>query len=87
MRWRDRCRPHFEFIESPFAFFLAVFGSSTERCFPSRSWSGALANEAGVTRVHCHLLRHTFATNYLVREVGDPLRSAADTRSHFAWRW
>jgi integrase len=29
---------------------------------------------AGVPRVHCHLLRHTFATNYLVREVGDPLR-------------
>ena len=29
---------------------------------------------AGVPRVYCHLLRHTFATNYLVREVGDPLR-------------
>lgn len=29
---------------------------------------------AQVPRAHCHLLRHTFATNYLVREVGDPLR-------------
>ena len=29
---------------------------------------------AGVRRLHCHLLRHTFATNYLCREVGDPLR-------------
>lgn len=29
---------------------------------------------AGVPRLHCHLLRHTFATNYLVKEVGDPLR-------------
>ena len=29
---------------------------------------------AGVPRLHAHLLRHTFATNYLVREVGDPLR-------------
>ena len=28
----------------------------------------------GVPRVHCYLLRHTFATNYLVREVGDALR-------------
>lgn len=25
-------------------------------------------------RISCHLLRHTFATNYLVKEVGDPLR-------------
>ena len=25
-------------------------------------------------RLHAHLLRHTFATNYLVKEVGDPLR-------------
>ena len=24
--------------------------------------------------MHCHLLRHTFATNYLVKEVGDPRR-------------
>ncbi|NOR82109.1 MAG: tyrosine-type recombinase/integrase [Ardenticatenales bacterium] len=29
---------------------------------------------AGVPRLHAHLLRHTFATNYLVKEVGDPLR-------------
>lgn len=28
----------------------------------------------GIQRIHCHLLRHTFATNYLVRQVGDPLR-------------
>jgi integrase len=29
---------------------------------------------ADIPRVHLHLLRHTFATNYLVKEVGDPLR-------------
>jgi len=29
---------------------------------------------AVLPRLHAHLLRHTFATNYLVKEVGDPLR-------------
>ncbi len=29
---------------------------------------------AGVPRFHAHLLRHTFATNYLVKEASDPLR-------------
>ena len=28
----------------------------------------------GSPRLACHLLRHTFATNYLVRKVGAPLR-------------
>jgi len=31
-------------------------------------------HRAKLPRLHCHLLRHTFATNYLVKEVGDPLR-------------
>ncbi|OAI41070.1 hypothetical protein AYO38_04680 [bacterium SCGC AG-212-C10] len=29
---------------------------------------------AGIPRLTCHLLRHTFATTYLVKELGDPLR-------------
>ena len=36
--------------------------------------SEACRSRAGVPRVHCHLLRHTFATNYLVRGIGNSLR-------------
>lgn len=35
---------------------------------------GRAAHRARIRHVHCHLLRHTFATNYLVKEVGDSLR-------------
>ncbi len=33
-----------------------------------------LGKQASIPKVHPHRFRHTFATNYLVKEVGDPLR-------------
>ncbi len=72
--WRDRFRPQFE-----------LEGADTPTLFLNSNGEPMNVNSlqlvidragarAGITRVHAHLLRHTFATNYLVKEVGDPLR-------------
>ena len=72
LRWRDRFRVEFEVVERPFLFLGA-----TGRAMTAASLEKVVKRvgvNAGVPRVHCHLLRHTFATNYLVRAIGDPLR-------------
>jgi integrase/recombinase XerC/integrase/recombinase XerD len=71
-RWRDRFRPQFEEAESPYLFL-----NSNGLPFTVNSLQQLLeraGEKAGIPRVHLHLLRHTFATNYLVKEVGDSLR-------------
>ncbi|MEX2246949.1 MAG: tyrosine-type recombinase/integrase [Dehalococcoidia bacterium] len=72
LRWRDRFRPLFELNETAYL-FLGSNGVAL-----SVDALDALVDRAGrragITRVYCHLLRHTFATNYLVKEVGDSLR-------------
>jgi integrase/recombinase XerC/integrase/recombinase XerD len=72
VRWRDRFRRQFEVVESPY-FFLNASGQpltvNALKLILERA-----GDRAGVPRVHLHLLRHTFATNYLVKEVGDSLR-------------
>jgi integrase/recombinase XerC/integrase/recombinase XerD len=73
-RWRDRFREQFVFQEEQ---ILNLFVSSSGRSMTVNALQ-QLVNRAAVRaeipRVHAHLLRHTFATNYLVREVGDPVR-------------
>lgn len=72
VRWRDRFRMEFEIVERP-ALFLAANGKQLTVASLEKTVKRAGAN-AGMPRIDCHLLRHTFATNYLVRGVGDPLR-------------
>jgi len=72
LRWRDRFRPLLEASESPYLFLTSRGRPLT--VVPLEEMVRRAGRRAGVPRVHCHLLRHTFATNYLVREVGDPLR-------------
>jgi site-specific recombinase XerD len=72
LRWRDRFRPRFEYVESPFLFLSS--GGRPLTVASLEEIVRRLGERANVKRVHCHLLRHTFATNYLVRQVGDPLR-------------
>ena len=71
-RWRDRFRPEFDTRNSHYLFL----GSNGERITLNALELLVVrtAAAAGIRKVHCHLLRHTFATNYLVKEVGDPLR-------------
>lgn len=72
LRWRDRFRPLFDVAESPHFFLNSNGHPMTVNALQE------VVNRAGVRarvpRAHLHLLRHTFATNYLVKEVGDPLR-------------
>lgn len=72
LQWRDRFRPQFETAESPY-FFLNANGTplSVDALEEVVKRAG---KRAGVPRVYCHLLRHTFATQYLCREIGDALR-------------
>jgi site-specific recombinase XerD len=72
LRWRDRFRRLFEVVESPFLFLNSNGGPITVQAL--EEIVKRAGRRAGAPRVHCHLLRHTFATNYLVKEVGDPLR-------------
>ncbi len=72
VRWRDRFRPHFEVAPCPYL-FLNANGEGLALDALERVVDAA-GRRSGVTRVYCHLLRHTFATNYLVKQVGDPLR-------------
>lgn len=70
--WRDRYRPLFEDGKSPYLFLSSTGAPLTIDSLEELiKRAGA---RAGVPRVHTHLLRHTFATNYLVKEVGDSLR-------------
>jgi integrase/recombinase XerC/integrase/recombinase XerD len=72
LRWRDRFREQFQLMESPYL-FLSANGTPLNPDAMDEIVKRA-GRRAGVPRVHCHLLRHTFATQYLCREVGDPLR-------------
>ncbi|MEX2158160.1 MAG: tyrosine-type recombinase/integrase [Dehalococcoidia bacterium] len=72
LRWRDVFRPMYDELDSPYL-FLAREGRSLTTTALQEVVKRAGRN-SGVPRVHCHLLRHTFATNCLVKEVGDPLR-------------
>jgi len=48
--------------------FLAVRANAVKLLI--RRWS----KKAGVPRLHAHLCRHTFATNYLIHNCGDVFR-------------
>lgn len=72
MRWRDRYRPAFAAIDTPYMFLNSNGYMMTVNAL--KLVLARAAARAGVARAHLHLLRHTFATNYLVKEVGDPLR-------------
>jgi len=72
MHWRDRFRPQFQVGESLYFFLNSNGGALTVNAL--QGILGRAGDRAGVPRVHLHLLRHTFATNYLVKEVGDSLR-------------
>ena len=71
-RWQDLFRDQFLVGESPNLFL----GSSGHPLTPSsiETMMKRVGQASGVPRLHAHLLRHTFATNYLVKEIGDPLR-------------
>lgn len=73
-RWRDRFRSQFEIAKAPAStLFLSANGQPLTVNALAQIVQRA-GERAGVERVHLHLLRHTFATNYLVKQVGDPLR-------------
>jgi len=72
LRWRDHFRPVFAQGPSD-GLFLNANGQPLSvnalECAVKK-----IGAKAGVPRIYCHLLRHTFATNYLARGVGDPFR-------------
>ena len=71
-RWRDFFRPQFLVGESPYLFLGASGHPLTQTSL--ETMMKRVGRAVDVPRLHAHLLRHTFATNYLVEEVGDPLR-------------
>jgi len=72
LRWKDYFRPQFLLAEVSHLFLNANGDPLTVNALEEIVKRAGVS--AGVPRVTCHLLRHTFATNYLVRQVGDPLR-------------
>ncbi len=72
LRWRDRFRPQFEVFENPHLFLNSNGAPLTVNAL--KLVLNRAGDRADISRVHLHLLRHTFATNYLVKEVGDSLR-------------
>lgn len=74
MRWRDRFRDQFvvDGTAPPYLFLNADGSPLTVNALGQLI--DRTGTRAGIQRVHTHLLRHTFATNYLVKEVGDSLR-------------
>jgi site-specific recombinase XerD len=72
LRWRDVFRPMYDELDSPYLFLARDGRPMTTTAL--QQVVNRVGRNAGVSRVHSHLLRHTFATNYLVKEVGDPLR-------------
>ena len=71
-RWRERYRPLLE--DRPSAYLFLSREGKPLTVDSLEELIDRAAKKAGIPRLHCHLLRHTFATNYLVKEVGDPLR-------------
>jgi integrase/recombinase XerD len=71
LKWRDEVRPHFGGEGD--GLFLDAGGNQMSANALQEVVQRA-ARRAAIPRATCHLLRHAFATNYLVREVGDPLR-------------
>jgi site-specific recombinase XerD len=72
LRWRDVFRPMYDELDSPYLFLARDGRPLTANAL--QEVVKRVGRQAGVPHLHCHLLRHTFATNYLVKEVGDPLR-------------
>lgn len=72
LRWRDYFRSQFLVSDAPHLFLDATGAGLTVGALEQVVKRAGIA--AGIRRLTCHLLRHTFATNYLVRQVGDPLR-------------
>ena len=72
LRWRERSRPQFDTNDAPFLFLSSTGNQITVNAVEQMIRRAGVS--ADIPRVHPHLLRHTFATNYLVKEVGDPLR-------------
>ncbi len=70
--WRDRFRPAFVLTENSHLFLSSCSQPLTPMSL--QELVRRAGHRAKIPRLHCHLLRHTFATNYLVKEVGDPLR-------------
>jgi site-specific recombinase XerD len=70
-RWRDRFRPLFNPVVD--RLFVGTDGGNFT-INALESMVRKAGTRAGIDRLHCHLLRHTFATNYLVKQIGDPLR-------------
>lgn len=72
LRWQNHFRPSFCDLPTN-GFFLDASGyplsTNALHCLVKR-----LGRRARVPRLHPHLFRHTFATNYLVHRVGDPFR-------------
>jgi site-specific recombinase XerD len=71
-RWRDVFRH--QFVQADRSQLLLTATSHALTVVGLQQIVRRAGRAAGVPRLHCHLLRHTFATNYLVKEVGDPLR-------------
>ena len=71
-RWCERFRPQFE-GEAGTHIFL-VGGGDAVSINALELMVKKAGGRLGIPRLHCHLLRHTFATNYLVKEVGSELR-------------
>ena len=71
-RWRTHFRPQYIVDDAPYLFLGADGRRLTVNAL------GQMLRRAGercgINRLHPHLLRHTFATNYVLKEVGDPLR-------------
>lgn len=72
LHWRDYYRARFPERLQTRLFLSANGGELTVNALEEVVKRAGVAT--GVPRLTCHLLRHTFATNYLVRQVGDPLR-------------
>lgn len=72
LHWRDRVRAEFETGDAQFLFLGASGGQITVNAIEQMIRRAGI--RAGIPHLHPHRLRHTFATNYLVKEVGDPLR-------------
>jgi site-specific recombinase XerD len=72
VRWRNYFRP--EFLVGDVAHFFVNANGEALTISALEEMVKRAGIAAGVPRITCHLLRHTFATNYLVRQVGDPLR-------------
>jgi len=70
--WSERFRPAFDFNDDAHLFLSASGARLSVDAL--EGMVNRAVRRARTRHVHCHLLRHTFATNYLVKEVGDPLR-------------